>query len=167
MKKLLLPALLIPSVAMAGMVIVDDGAPVAQQTASTALTEPRLNDQVSLKGLAAAGQAAGDANSGAVVALPVPAPAAGIVPVWSASAGSTLRESIQKWADQAKWTLVWDAPDGADKTVNYRIVAQLSFQGPIDEAVGECIRLYERAKKPLGVEINRQQKLLYVHLKYR
>lgn len=153
MKKLLLPALLVPSVAMAGMVLVDDGSTGPQ---TPGMTQPPVASM-------APNVASGGVSAPAVA---VPVPDAGIVPVWSASKGSTLRDSIQKWADQAKWTLVWDAPDGPDKTVNYPIVAPLHFQGSIDQAVGDCIRLYEHAKKPLGVEINQGQRLLYVHLKY-
>jgi len=154
MKKLLLPALLIPSVAMAGMVIVDDGS-TAQQPVSSAQHSP-----IDI--------APGIVLASPSVAVGVPSNPVGsnIEPLWIASAGSTLRESIQKWANEAKWTLVWDAPDGVDKSVNYPIVAPLRFQGQIDVAVGNCIRLYEHAKKPLGVEINRSQRLLYVHLKY-
>ncbi|KMY85742.1 hypothetical protein BUMB_03037 [Candidatus Paraburkholderia calva] len=99
-----------------------------------------------------------------VAAKPVPDP--GIVPMWTAPAGSTLRDSIQEWATQAQWTLVWDAPDGVDKSVNYPIIAALQFQGPIDQAVDDCIRLYENSKKPLAIEINSSQRLLYVYLKY-
>jgi type IV pili sensor histidine kinase/response regulator len=153
MKKLLLPALLVPSVAMAGMVLVDDG--------STASQAAGVGQRAIVSAASGVPSAATTAPVGAVSA-----PDAGIVPLWTAAAGSTLRESVQKWADQAKWTLVWDAPDGVDKSVNYPIVAPLHFQGQIDEAVGDCIRLYEHAKKPLGVEINRSQRLLYVHLKY-
>jgi hypothetical protein len=156
MKKLLLPALLVPSVAMAGMVLVDDGS-TASQTAGVA-QQPVVS--------VAPGVPSRRFPHVAAPAGALSAPDAGIVPLWTATAGSTLRESIQKWADQAKWTLVWDAPDGVDKSVNYPIVAPLHFQGQIDEAVGDCIRLYEHAKKPLGVEINRSQRLLYVHLKY-
>ncbi|MBN3815214.1 hypothetical protein G3N57_00700 [Paraburkholderia sp. Se-20369] len=154
MKRLLLPALLVPSVAMAGMVLVDDGSTATQMTGVTQLPVASV---------------APDVTSGMTASAPavaVPVQDAGIVPVWSAAKGSTLRDSIQKWANEAKWTLVWDAPDGPDKTVNYPIVAPLQFQGSIDQAVGDCIRLYEHAKKPLGVEINQGQRLLYVHLKY-
>ncbi len=157
MKKLLLPALLVPSVAMAGMVLVDDGSTASQAAGAAQQQVVSVAQGVPSEAIAAPVAAP-------VSALPVPD--AGIVPLWTATTGSTLRESIQKWADQAKWTLVWDAPDGVDKSVNYPIVAPLHFQGQIDEAVGDCIRLYEHAKKPLGVEINRSQRLLYVHLKY-
>jgi Toxin co-regulated pilus biosynthesis protein Q len=155
MKRLLLPALLVPSVAMAGMVLVDDGSTATQTTGVAQRPVASVAPGVASAVVSAPAPAA---------TVPVPDP--GIVPVWNAAKGSTLRESIQRWADQAKWTLVWEAPDGIDKTVNYPIVAPLHFQGSIDEAVGNCIRLYEHAKKPLGVEINREQRLLYVHLKY-
>ncbi|NLP65480.1 toxin co-regulated pilus biosynthesis Q family protein [Paraburkholderia sacchari] len=158
MKRLLLPALLVPSVAMAGMVLVDDGSTATQTTGMPASPIVAVPPAV----VSAPAIAAPVASTGAVQ----PVPDAGIVPVWTAPAGSTLRDSIQKWANQASWTLVWDAPDGVDKSVNYPIVAPLHFQGPIDQAVGDCIRLYEHAKKPLALEINQSQRLLYVHLKY-
>nr|WP_158447321.1 toxin co-regulated pilus biosynthesis Q family protein [Paraburkholderia sp. BL8N3] len=158
MKKLLLPALLVPSVAMAGMVLVDDGSTATQTTGAPA------SPVVAIRPAAAIGPAIITPTAGPIAAKPVPD--AGIVPMWTASAGSTLRDSIQKWANQAQWTLVWDAPDGVDKSVNYPIVAPLHFEGSIDQAVGDCIKLYEHAKKPLAIEINQSQRLLYVHLKY-
>lgn len=159
MKKLLLPAaLLVPSVAMAGMVLVDDGSTATQATG-------RPTSQIVAIPPTAAGLAP-TISPADPKAAQQPVPDAGIVPLWTAPAGSTLRDSIQKWANQAQWTLVWDAPDGVDKSVNYPIVAPLHFQGSIDKAAGDCIRLYERAKKPLAIEINQSQRLLYVHLKY-
>lgn len=158
MKRLLLPALLVPSVAMAGMVLVDDGSTATQPTRAPA------SPIVAIQSTAVIGPATIMPTDGPIAAKALPN--AGIVPMWTASAGSTLRDSIQKWANQAQWTLVWDAPDGVDKSVNYPIVAPLHFEGSIDQAVGDCIRLYEHAKKPLAIEINPSQRLLYVHLKY-
>ncbi|MCW3686419.1 toxin co-regulated pilus biosynthesis Q family protein, partial [Burkholderia cenocepacia] len=80
-------------------------------------------------------------------------------------AGSTLRESIQKWADEAQWHLVWNAPDGPDKQVNYPIVIALQFQGPVEKAVADCISLYEKARKPLAVLIQPEQRAFIVQLK--
>ncbi|MGP8437817.1 TcpQ domain-containing protein [Paraburkholderia fungorum] len=158
MKKLLFPVLLIPSVAMAGMVLVDDGSTATQTTGVAA--SPIVAGPPAVTGSPA---------NGTPVTSPVTANAvldAGIVPLWTAPAGSTLKDSIQKWATQSNWTLVWDAPDGVDKFVNYRVVAALHFQGSIDQAVAECIKLYEHAKKPLALDVNPSQRLLYVHLKY-
>ncbi len=145
MKRLLLPVLCAPAMAMAGIVIVDEA--------------PRPVPAVaSIVPLAVAVQA-------------VKPPA--ILPLWRAEVGSTLRESVQKWVDAAnagksdKWTLVWNTTEGGDRVVNYRIDAPLSFQGSLDEAVANCIRLYEDAKTPLKVDINLGQKLLYVHIKYK
>ncbi len=87
--------------------------------------------------------------------------------LWVANKGSTLRASMQKWADQARWTLVWDVPDGPNQQLNYPILAPLTFTGSIEQAVAACIALYERAEKPLAVQIQRAQKLFYVHLKMR
>ncbi|CCD28787.1 Putative type IV pilus protein PilL (fragment) [Candidatus Glomeribacter gigasporarum BEG34] len=98
-------------------------------------------------------------------AAPQAAPALPEKPLWAADKGSTLRASLQKWADQARWTLVWDVPEGPNQQLNYPILAPLTFTGSVDQAVAACISLYEQAEKPLAVQIQRAQKLFYVHLK--
>src|SRR5260364_359909 len=98
-------------------------------------------------------------------AAPQAAPALPEKPLWAADKGSTLRASLQKWADQARWTLVWDVPEGPNQQLNYPILAPLTFTGSEDQAVAACISLYEQAEKPLAVQIQRAQKLFYVHLK--
>lgn len=160
MKCLLLPVLLMPSLAMASMVIVDDGAaPVQVQTSALARPSPAVP---------ASESAVSQIQPAKSQSMQNPEPTPAIVRVWSASVGSTLRSSMQQWVDSVtpKWVLIWDAPDGPDKFVNYRIDAPLTFQGSIDTAAADCVRLYEKAKRPLQVDVNVQQRLLYVHLKY-
>src|SRR5260363_20993 len=68
-------------------------------------------------------------------AAPQAAPALPEKPLWAADKGSTLRASLQKWADQARWTLVWDVPEGPNQQLNYPILAPLTFTGSVDQAV--------------------------------
>lgn len=120
---------------------------------------------------AATAMASADPSQGQVVVGEPIDPAAQIVPApeppktWTAAAGSTLRESIQKWADEAQWHVVWNAPDGPDKQVNYPIVLALRFQGPVEQVVADCISLYEKARKPLAVLIQPDQRAFIVQLK--
>lgn len=76
--------------------------------------------------------------------------------VWTARAGSTLRESIQAWSTQAGWQLVW----GAD--FDYPIVASLSFEGTFTDALIGMFRSYEQAEKPLLVDVHQPQRVIYV-----
>lgn len=77
--------------------------------------------------------------------------------VWIVEPGMYLSEVLAAWArSKPKWHVEWDT-----KT-DYEIRAPLRFEGTIDEAVAQVIRLYERAEKPLRVEISRQQQLIYV-----
>ncbi|MCA8270701.1 TcpQ domain-containing protein [Burkholderia vietnamiensis] len=89
------------------------------------------------------------------------------VPVWVAKVGSTARESIEQWAIHAGWKAAWRArmPDG--RVINYNIAeADVSVKGPIEEAVGKFISLYDGARYPLKVGINTEQKLFVITLKH-
>jgi hypothetical protein len=160
MKKLVIPALLVPSMAMAGVVLVDDGAPPRAGNAPvvSVAASSVMATQISVGG------------AGALVGGPISVgdqitadPGAGRV--WTAKVGSTLRESVQAWSDQAKWHLIWDAPDGPDKQVNYPIKMELTFHGSVDQAISQCIALYEKAPKPLQVIISPEQRGVIVQRK--
>lgn len=81
---------------------------------------------------------------------PVPVPL-----IWTAQVGSTLRTTFEQWAKRAGWTVVWPMED-----LDYKIVAPLSFDGSIADAVGKLTRLYESAERPIAVDIRPPQKLL-------
>lgn len=84
--------------------------------------------------------------------------------VWSAAVGSTLRESVTKWAEEAacengisaKWVIIWPSK------VDYRIDAALTFSGKFEEALINVFELYRQADRPLFVDANRNQCLIYV-----
>lgn len=160
MKKLVIPALLVPSLAMAGVVLVDDGAP--PKTSSAAVVAAAASGAVPTQiSIGVPGVQVGGAISVGEQITADP----GASQVWTAKVGSTLRESIQAWADQASWHLIWDAPDGPDKQVNYPIKMELTFHGSVDQAISQCIALYEKASKPLQVIISPEQRGVIVQRK--
>lgn len=78
---------------------------------------------------------------------------------WEGKDGSTLRESIEVWARKAGWRVIWDK---SAEDVDYALLAPVRFQGPFDEAASAFIKLYEKAKKPLLIDIQATQKLIYI-----
>lgn len=83
------------------------------------------------------------------------------VEIWRGEQGSTVRASLQQWAERAKWVLIWDAKKGAD-TVDYKIEAPVTFEGSFDKAAADWIRRYEKARIPLYVDIQTSQRVIYV-----
>jgi type IV pili sensor histidine kinase/response regulator len=75
---------------------------------------------------------------------------------WQAPAGSSLRAELQRWADSARWTVVYET------TIDYPLLADLRFQGRFDQVVGEFVRLYEQSDRPLVVDISVSQRLVHV-----
>ncbi|MDQ1090725.1 hypothetical protein QE400_000138 [Xanthomonas sacchari] len=87
-------------------------------------------------------------------ALPTAAPHQ-VKQVWTAKAGSTVRETVEQWAKTQAWTVYWPMQD-----LDYRIVAPLTFDGTLVEAVSKLTLLYETAQRPLAVGIFVNQKLI-------
>lgn len=77
-------------------------------------------------------------------------------PVWVAKTGATLRESVTEWGDKAGWQVVWSA--GFD----YPILAQLTFGGSFLDAIVGIFRSYEKAERPLLVDVHESQKLIVI-----
>ncbi|WOY03077.1 PFGI-1 class ICE element type IV pilus protein PilL2 [Dickeya fangzhongdai] len=84
-------------------------------------------------------------------------------PTWKADVGSTLKETLTKWATQAKcdtnggnWVVIWPV------AVDYRIDAPLSFHGNFESVLVQIFDLYRRAEKPLFAEASRMQCLVSV-----
>lgn len=104
-------------------------------------------------------------DEGAKPAIVVPdRPAAPIVvplEVWRGEKGGTLRTELQRWAERAGWTLIWNAKKGPDE-VNYGLPAPVEFEGTFDQAVAAWIKRYEKAKIPLYVDIQQSQKVVHV-----
>lgn len=166
MKSLVIPALLVPSMAMAGVVLVDGATPpvaMAPTVAPTQITAEHADAQagfIDLRDVAAAGPVS--ASTPAISAVPISPPEA----VWVARTGTTLHKALAEWAKTAHWHLQWDAYRG-DKDVDYPIdAADVTFHGSIDQAAASFIRLYESARDPLKLAISPDQHLLIVSLKY-
>ncbi|MDH0341967.1 toxin co-regulated pilus biosynthesis Q family protein [Chromobacterium haemolyticum] len=76
---------------------------------------------------------------------------------WVAKAGSSLRESITKWAEKAGWDVRW-VPDDLD----YQIIGNLTYEGSFENAITGIFRAYEKAERPMLVDGNPKQKLLVI-----
>lgn len=88
-------------------------------------------------------------------------PAAPVRPlpqVWTAEAGSTLRESVEEWAKKARWKVIW-----AQEDLNYPIDAPLHFEGSFQEAIKQLFPLYDNAPRSFVVDGSEgAQSVLYV-----
>lgn len=91
--------------------------------------------------------------SGAAVPMPVEPPKP---EEWIAVTGGTLQSELRRWAEKAGWKVIYDT-----KT-NYHIYADVGFTGRFDEAAASFVRRYERALKPLIVDISLKQRLIYI-----
>jgi len=81
-----------------------------------------------------------------VKAAPAPRP---LPQVWTAEAGSTLRESVEAWAARANWQVKWLA-----QGLDYPIEAPLHFEGTFQDAVDEVFPLYDAAPRPFYVTVH-------------
>lgn len=82
-------------------------------------------------------------------------------PIWLAKTGSTLRESITTWADEAGWNVLWMPED-----LDYPIIADLRYEGTFEHAVTKIFRAYEESERPFWVDGNATQKALIVTEKH-
>lgn len=82
-------------------------------------------------------------------------PVAQKAPEWMAQKGSTLRKTVDEWAKRANWTSVWPMED-----LDYPIVAPLSFQGSIVDALTKLAHLYQYAERPVHADIRPGQSLV-------
>lgn len=82
--------------------------------------------------------------------------------LWRAEVGTTLRESVNKWASEAScvnggnWIVIWPV------NVDYRIDAPLSFHGNFESVITQVFDLYRDADTPLFAAANRIQCLISV-----
>ena len=97
------------------------------------------------------------------VATPVAATAAlattvvePLQPTWTAANGSSLRSAVESWADDAGWTVVWDAQ------VDYSVTGTLTYRGDFLDATRQIFRAYASADKPLNPAAYPRQKVLHV-----
>ncbi|MBU9819866.1 TcpQ domain-containing protein [Rahnella sp. BCC 1045] len=82
--------------------------------------------------------------------------------LWSAEVGSTLKETLTRWAGTAKcenggsWVVIWPV------SLDYRIDAPLTFHGNFESVLVQVFDLYRQADKPLYAAASRMQCLVSV-----
>ncbi len=82
--------------------------------------------------------------------------------LWRAEVGSTLKETLTRWANEAKcdnggnWVVIWPV------TLDYRIDAPLAFHGNFESVLVQVFGLYRQADKPLFASASRLQCLVSV-----
>ncbi|TCD12250.1 hypothetical protein E0D81_21695 [Lelliottia amnigena] len=82
---------------------------------------------------------------------------------WVANTGSSLNKTLNKWVQDEKcgitqkWSVVWP------ENIDYPIDVQLSFNGTFYDAITKLFLLYEKAEKPLYLDVYPQPScVLYV-----
>ncbi|WP_313025482.1 PFGI-1 class ICE element type IV pilus protein PilL2 [Pseudomonas lopnurensis] len=91
-------------------------------------------------------------------AIPIAAPTPRPLPqVWTAEAGSTLRDSVEAWAAKAGWTVIW-----AQEDLNYPIAAPLRFEGSFTDAIDQLFPLYDQARRPFVVDGSLSQRVVHI-----
>lgn len=77
--------------------------------------------------------------------------------LWQIKKNDTLRATLQAWADEAGWQLVWDFP------WDYGLSAGATFSGPFDMAVEQVINhMHYDAGKPIGAQISMGNKVIRI-----
>ncbi|MCB5303604.1 TcpQ domain-containing protein [Yersinia bercovieri] len=82
--------------------------------------------------------------------------------LWRAEVGSTLKETLTRWAGSAKcdnggnWVVIWPV------SLDYRIDAPLVFHGNFESVLVQVFDLYRQADKPLYAAASRMQCLVSV-----
>lgn len=153
MKRLLIPLLIAPGVAMAGLVIVDQ-VPAAvkakQQAEAQAAAQKSL--LASLAKPATAAPLAQDSKPSAAAALP-----AAIVPVVAPSApkflivkGQPIHQALDEWTKIAGWTLIWYP------SVSWKAISDVDMKDKKDvvAAVSDVITILRDEGKPVRLRVS-------------
>lgn len=115
-------------------------------TASTSSSNPNAKAASTPKRVTAASAAS---------AAPKP-----LAQIWTASTGSTLRQTVEGWAEKAGWKLMWQVDD-----LDYSIDAPLRFEGSFQEAIGSIFPLYDTAPRSFLVDVvdsSSSQRLIFI-----
>lgn len=89
--------------------------------------------------------------------MAVAAPPKPLVQIWTASTGSTLRQTVEGWAATANWKLIWKVDD-----LDYPIDAPLRFEGSFQEAIQQIFPLYDAAPRAFVVDGSSSQRLIFI-----
>lgn len=107
-------------------------------------------------------------SSGTTASTPVPTVSSQVpvapLKIWSANAGSTLRENVMKWADDTQceatskgWVVIWPS-----SVTDYPLDAPLVFRGSFESMLSQVFELYHNAQKPLYARASRAQCVISV-----
>jgi len=136
-----------------GSITTSTGKPSASQTVTSqinaASTQPA---SIGKSGNVAPSTSVAPKPALALVTAPKP-----LAQIWTASTGSTLRQTVEAWAARAKWTLIWKVDD-----LDYPIDAPLRFEGSFEEAIKEIFPLYDSAPRSFVVDGSPAQLVLYI-----
>lgn len=141
----------------------DGSIPAASLSAAAKPSTSPVTPASSVPSQLSKSKSAAPAATVAAPAAPVvevkPAPPPRPLPqIWTAEAGSTLRESVEAWAKKARWRVIW-----AQEDLNYPIEAPLRFEGSFQEAVKQLFPLYDNAPRSFVVDGSEgSQSVLYV-----
>lgn len=69
--------------------------------------------------------------------------ASGIVEIWSATEGATLSDTLQSWAQRAKWKVIWESDS------DFRLAANGEFEGSFEDAAQHLITAFGRTRPRL------------------
>ena len=75
---------------------------------------------------------------------------------WAVMAETSLRSSMQGWADAAGWTVFWDGP------FDYRLRVSASFSGNFEEAIIALVRAVRLSEPGIAVTLYRGNKVVHV-----
>lgn len=123
-------------------------------------TKPALTTQTSPVPKALPVQNPSISSSDILFGTPVTAVPSG--QLWRAEVGSTLKETLTRWAGSAKcdnggnWVVIWPV------SLDYRIDAPLTFHGNFESVLVQVFDLYRQADKPLYAAASRSQCLVSV-----
>jgi len=76
---------------------------------------------------------------------------------WAVLAGSSLRQTLEGWADAAGWDVVWDNP------VDYKVRASATFTGDFLDSVGRLVDAVYQTNPELAVTLYRGNRVVHVY----
>ncbi|WLI07599.1 TcpQ domain-containing protein [Pseudomonas sp. FP597] len=135
-----------------GSITTSSGMPTASRTVTSPTPASTQPASIGKSGNVAPSTTVAPKPALAVVTAPKP-----LAQIWTATTGSTLRQTVEAWAARAKWTLIWKVDD-----LDYPIDAPLRFEGSFEEAIKEIFPLYDSAPRSFVVDGSPAQLVLYI-----
>ena len=135
-----------------GSITTSSGKPTASRTVTSPIPVSTQPASIGKSGNVAPSTTVAPIPALAVVTAPKP-----LAQIWTATTGSTLRQTVEAWAARAKWTLIWKVDD-----LDYPIDAPLRFEGNFEEAIKEIFPLYDSAPRSFVVDGSPSQLVLYI-----